>query len=126
MVLTYSAYLYWLRAAIDQRKGSTVEIIAVTAPIGLYVILALMGEPDIGMLELGFALTPIVAFLFLCLPSIAGVRFVERLWRGEQPQLSDMFRLTTLTRWNICRQSAASGYGRCDQCHGDDVGLLSR
>lgn len=96
-VLLCSAFLFWLRAAIDQRKGSIVETIAVTSPIALFLCIALAARPDMGMLELGFALTPIVAFVFLSLPAIASVRFLERLIRGEQPQLTDMFRLTTLT-----------------------------
>ncbi len=97
LILVLSALLYWLRAAIDQRKGAIVEVVAVTLPIGISALATLIARPGIGMLELGFELTPTVVFIFLCLPAIAGVRFVERLGRGEQPQLSDLFRLTTVT-----------------------------
>lgn len=97
LIVVWSIVLFWLRAAIDQRKGAIVEVLAVTIPIGLFVLGIWIGRPDIGLLEMGFAITPAVVFIFLCLPSVAGVRFAQRMVRGEQPQLSDMFRLTTLT-----------------------------
>ena len=97
LVIVLSGLLFWLRAAIDQRKGAVIEVLAVTLPIAAFAIAAWVNRVDIGPLEMGFALTPAVVFIFLSLPAIAGVRFAERMWRGEQPQLSDMFRLTTLT-----------------------------
>ena len=92
-----SALLFWLRAAIDQRKGAIVEVLAVTLPIGIFAMALLIAQPSLSAMELGFLLTPVVVFVFLSLPAVAGVRFAQRLWRGEQPQLADMFRLTTLT-----------------------------
>ncbi len=89
--------LFWLRATIDVRKGALLEVLAVTLPIGILAGRFWMERPGIGLLELGFLVTPGITFIFLCLPSVAGVRFLERLARGEQPRLSDMFRLTTLT-----------------------------
>ncbi len=97
LVIVLSALLFWLRAAIDQRKGAIIEVIAVTLPLGIFFVSAWIGRAEMGLLEVGFALTPAIVFIFLCLPAIAGVQFAQRLWRGEQPQLSDMFRLTTLT-----------------------------
>lgn len=97
LILILSPLLFWLRAAIDQRKGAIIEVLAVTIPIGIFALVNWVPRPDIGLLEMGFAITPWVVFIFLALPSIAGVRFLERMLRGEQPQLSDMFRLTTLT-----------------------------
>ena len=97
LVIVLSGLLFWLRAAIDQRKGAVIEVLAVTLPIAAFAIAAWVNRTDIGLLELGFELTPAVVFIFLSLPAIAGLRFAERMWRGEQPQLSDMFRLTTLT-----------------------------
>ena len=96
-VLVISAILYWLRSTIDQQKGAILEGLAVILPIGMHALTLIMQDTTVNLLELGFVLTPSVVFVFLSLPALAGVRFCERLWRGEQPQLADIFRLTTFT-----------------------------
>lgn len=96
-LLLASAMLFWLRATIDQQKGALVEIFAVTAPMALAAFIAWMSWPTVSMYELGAVLTPIVVFIFLAMPAIVGVRFIERLRHGEQPQLADIFRITTIT-----------------------------
>lgn len=94
-VVVLSAILYWLRATIDQHKGAVVEVVAVTSPVALAACLIWLRDSAVNLVELGVQLTPVIAFIFLALPTLAGWRLVERLRLGEQPQLADMFRLTT-------------------------------
>lgn len=96
-VLIMSAMLYWLRATIDQQKGALVEIFAVTAPSALAAFITWLSWPSVTILGMGMVLTPIVVFTFLAMPALVAMRFGERLSQGEQPQLADIFRITTIT-----------------------------
>lgn len=93
--------LYWLRATIDTQKGAVVEVLAVTAPIALAALIAWIEEPQIEALRLGMRLTAFVVFVFWSMPVLVAARMIERLSRREQPQLADLFRITTVTALGI-------------------------
>ncbi|MGN6133583.1 MAG: aminotransferase class V-fold PLP-dependent enzyme [Aureliella sp.] len=93
--------LYWLRSTIDMQKGALVEVLAVTAPIALAALVIWSSEVQVSIVRLGEQLTWFVVFVFWAMPVLVAARMIERLFRHEQPQLADLFRITTVTALGI-------------------------
>ncbi len=92
--------MYWLRSTLDQQKGIAVELASITVPVALTGLCFALLVPTGSMQEFGFQITPVLVFVFTAPMTVAGVRFCERMSCGEQPQLSDIFRLTTIVGLN--------------------------
>ncbi len=92
-----AAIFYVLRSAIDRRKGAMVEVAAVTLPIAGAAAILKIALPDRSAIEFGDLLSLVVQAVFVALPVFVAVRLVERRRMGEQLQLADLFRITTVT-----------------------------
>ncbi len=88
---------YILRSAIDRRKGAMVEVAAVTftiaVAVGILKITLLDPNPNV----FGNYLSLVVQAVFVALPVFVAVRLLERSRLGEQLELADLFRITTVT-----------------------------
>ena len=88
---------YVLRSAIDRRKGAMVEVAAVTLPIAGAAAILKIALPDRSAIEFGDLLSLVVQAVFVALLVFVAVRLMERRRMGEQLQLADLFRITTVT-----------------------------
>lgn len=86
---------YLMRSNIDQRKGLLVELATVVLPILMLAVgISLTAEQDWRVF--GNRLAVMIQFLFLSLPIFVVVRLTTRFRQGETPQLTDLFRITTV------------------------------
>ncbi len=88
---------YILRYAIDRRKGAIVEVAAVTFPIAVAAVILKVAVPEQSSLTFGNSLSLVVQAVFVALPVFVAARLIERRRMGEQVQLADLFRITTVT-----------------------------
>ena len=88
---------YILRYAIDRRKGAIVEVAAVTFPIAVAAVILKVALPEQSSLTFGNMLSLVVQAVFVALPVFVAARLIERRRMGEQVQLADLFRITTVT-----------------------------
>ncbi len=86
-----------LRSTIDQRKGAMSEVAGVSLPIFVAAMLVFLQGDYGSLLTFGLQLAPVVQLVFLALPILLAVRLVERFRAGETLQLSDLFRVLTVT-----------------------------
>ena len=95
--IALSLIFYILRGAIDRRKSALVEAAAVTFPIAAAAAIFKLTLPDQPLLVFGNLLSLVVQAVFVALPAFVAVRLIERRVLGEQLQLADLFRITTVT-----------------------------
>ncbi|OYW18698.1 MAG: hypothetical protein B7Z55_10155, partial [Planctomycetales bacterium 12-60-4] len=88
---------YILRGAIDRRKGAMLEVAAVTFPIAVAAGILKVALPDQALITFGNLLSLVVQVVFVALPVFVAARLIERRRMGEQLQLADLFRITTVT-----------------------------
>lgn len=88
---------YILRNSIDRRKGALVEVAAVTFPIAVAAGILKIVLPEHATISFGNLLSLVVQAVFVALPVFTAARLIERRRMGEQLQLTDLFRITTVT-----------------------------